>query len=227
MRRLSSAGLEPSPGVKRAVILADGEPPSAHRLKRAVEQAACFIALDGAGAVALRLGQRPDCIVGDLDSLDQRQVEGIPLVFDPDQETNDLEKGLHWLLKQGFTHVHVLGATGKRLDHTLKNLSVLKQFNDKVSCHFEDELAQLVLMTPRHPDLELVGEVGQSVSLFPLSGRVEGIFTSGLAYPLHHEALENGVRDGSSNALVQARAHVQLRAGDLLVYLVHPPENLS
>ncbi|MFM7201978.1 MAG: thiamine diphosphokinase [Myxococcota bacterium] len=225
MRRLTLEGLDGPDAGKRALILANGAPPTVQRLARAVARASFFVALDGAGQVAMRLGLRPDCIIGDLDSVDRSRVEGIPLIQDPDQETNDLEKGLSWLLVRGFTQVHVLGATGKRFDHALKNLSVLKQFNEKISCYFEDEDALMMLLTTEQSAVEIRGQVGQTLSLFPLSGKVEGIQTEGLLYPLHDEPLENGVRDGSSNVLEQACARVRIRAGALLVYLVHVSED--
>lgn len=224
MRRLTMEGLDSPNPVKRAVVLANGAPPTVQRLARAVARATFFVALDGAGQVAVGLGYRPDCILGDLDSVERSQVEGIPLIHDPDQETNDLEKGLSWLLVRGFTQVHVLGATGKRLDHALKNLSVFKQFNEKISCYFEDEDALMVLLTPEQSAVEIWGQVGQTLSLFPLSGRVEGVQTEGLVYPLHDEPLENGVRDGSSNVLEQVCARVRIREGTLLVYLLHVSE---
>ena len=52
----------------------------------------------------------------------------------PDQETNDLEKSLEYALEKGAKSVCILGATGKRFDHSLKNLSVLLKYLDR----FED-----------------------------------------------------------------------------------------
>jgi thiamine pyrophosphokinase len=46
---------------------------------------------------------------------------------------------------------------------------------------------------------------------------VEGIITDGLKYPLYREALENGVRDGSSNEATEYRVRIQHAKGDLIV----------
>jgi thiamine pyrophosphokinase len=196
------------------LILCDGEPPSRERLVYHRARAALFIAADGAGNAAAGLGVRPDMVIGDLDSYDRASWPGLEPIHRPDQDTNDLEKALELALSLDATSAVVLGATGRRLDHTLKNLSVLKQFDSSLRLHFEDAYAEIRLVTRA---LEIEGHPGQVVSLFPLSGRVEGITTEGLMYPLNGEALENGVRDGSSNQLTGTRARITVARGDLLV----------
>ena len=204
------------------LILANGEPPPLSLLQHHLRRASTFIALDGAANGLVALGLRPDVIIGDLDSYDRSSFPDLEPIYDPDQETNDLEKGLQYAVNQGATSALVLGATGRRLDHTLKNLSVWRQFHDQLEVTFEDAYAVMRLMTEASPVLELEGEPGQGVSLFPLSGRVEGVLTEGLAWPLDSEPLENGVRDGTSNALLGNRASISLVRGDLLVFLNHP-----
>jgi len=208
------------PRVFRALILCNGEPPSRARFERRLRQADVFIAADGGGRVAKEVFEaRPDHIIGDLDSYDSGCWPEVTPIHRPDQETNDLEKALELALELGATHARILGATGKRLDHTLKNLSVLKAYDRKLTLCMEDEHATIVLVTER---LTVRGQVGQPVSLFPLSGRVTGITTRGLTYALHGEVLENGVRDGSSNALSAEEAEIRVSGGDLLVLVGQP-----
>ena len=107
--------------------------------------------------------------------------------------------------------------TGQRIDQTLKNLSVLKQFNDRFqTLVFEDNYGITRLIPPKFTD-DI--PLGTTVSLFPLSGRVEGIRTKGLKYQLKDEALENGVRDGSSNQVADTPVEIQYRSGDLLLFV--------
>ena len=62
---------------------------------------------------------------------------------------------------------------------------------------------------------------GTSVSLFPLSGTVEGITTKGLKYPLTRGTLKNGVQDGSSNQTVKKTVEIEFKKGDLLLLVNH------
>lgn len=178
-------------------------------------EADALYAADGGALRCLDAGILPDKVVGDLDSFDPALYPGLDVEHDPDQETNDLEKTLIRAERDGYTDITVLGATGKRLDHTLKNLSVLKQYRprfQRLAYRMQD--GWLYLSTG---DITLSVRPGQVVSLFPLSGRVEGIITDGLKYGLYRESLENGVRDGSSNEAIGYSARVQHASGDLVV----------
>ncbi|HKI46355.1 MAG TPA: thiamine diphosphokinase [Balneolales bacterium] len=203
--------------LKHALVLCNGEAPPPEFIKNLKSQATLFIATDGAGNTALEYGIRPDIVIGDLDSFNNPNDPELILIKDEDQETNDLEKALTYTLATDVEQVTVIGASGKRIDHTLKNLSVLKQFSDKfMSLGFRDIYGVTYLMPHEHTiDLP----VGTPVSLFPLSGRVEGITTKGLKYSLHDEPLENGIRDGSSNEICEQPAHISYKSGDLLIFV--------
>ena len=115
----------------------------------------------------------------------------------------------------------VLGATGGRTDHALKNLSVLQAFTKKFhALVFKDMFGHYLVSdgfysAPMQP--------GTVVSLFPMTGRVDSIFTEGLRYPLIWEPLQNGVRDGSSNEAVADAVSVRHTKGELLIFVGDGP----
>ncbi len=203
--------------LQQVLVLCNGEAPPKDFVKRMKSKASLFIATDGAGNTALDYGIIPDVIIGDLDSFKKSDTLQVKLIRDEDQETNDLEKALNYILSQGFTVVTVIGVSGKRIDHTLKNLSVLKQFTPQFfSLTFRDTYG-VTYLSPREHDIDM--PVGTPISLFPLSGRVDGITTQGLKYALNDEPLENGVRDGSSNEISERPAHIRYKSGDLLIFV--------
>jgi thiamine pyrophosphokinase len=59
--------------------------------------------------------------------------------------------------------------------------------------------------------------LGRLVSLVPF-GRVEGITTTGLKFPLRGEPLEWGVREGVSNQSVAEEVVVTIERGELLLF---------
>jgi thiamine pyrophosphokinase len=82
--------------------------------------------------------------------------------------------------------------------------------------------ARVRLVTGPAPDgapasVELVGRIGDLVSLFPVGGDAAGISTGGLAYALADEALFVGRSRGLSNRRTAETASVTLRSGRLLV----------
>ena len=184
-----------------------------------VSGADLFIAADGGANRANELGFQPDIIIGDLDSYTVTGDEKALVIKNEYQETNDLEKALLYAFKKSASETIVFGATGKRLDHTLKNLSVLLQYNSKFdSIVLVDDYATMkIIQSPFNESFE----VGTIISLFPLSGKVEGITTKGLKYPLSNEALENGVRDGSSNEAIEETVEIIFKKGDLLLLTHH------
>ncbi len=177
-----------------------------------------IIAADGGTFNALKWGFTPDVVVGDLDSIDDAVRLRLPeTTFEhrPSQELNDFEKALQYCSEIGITHLTILGIAGKRLDHTLNNLSVLARYDQKFHTRIYDPYAQIYLLRDA---ITIQGVPGQLVSLIPV-GEVNGIVTEGLAFPLNHERLAFGVREGLSNYLTKDTAHIRIENGLLFVFV--------
>lgn len=200
-----------------AVIISKGFPPSKELMEQEVRTADLVIGADGGGNILLAQGILPEVVIGDLDSFQKPDGAEFLIIHDPDQETNDLEKALMYAREQGVTSCTVLGAFGKRMDHSLKNLSVMQQFTSQFDrlTFLDDELEACMVGS------EMVGQlpIGSIVSLFPLSGKVKGITTKGLKYALNDEELENGVRDGTSNENISRTFSIKVKEGQLVVFM--------
>lgn len=200
-----------------AVIVSNGFPPTKALLEKELLTADLLIGADGGGNRILEHGVTPHVVIGDMDSFEKPEQADFEIIHQPEQETNDLEKALSLALQRGSATVHVLGAFGKRMDHSLKNLSVMKKFDGLFDVLiYRDETFDAFII-----DDHFSGElpVGSTVSLFPLSGETKGIKTQGLKYPLKSESLKNGARDGSSNETIQPEFTIEIEEGDLVVFL--------
>ena len=105
------------------VIVANGDFPrkggAAWKLLAAAKRVVCC---DGAAdAYRRRFRRWPAVIIGDIDSLASTSC-CCTLVVSPDQNTNDLEKALTYCAARGWRNPVIVGATGKREDHTLGNV---------------------------------------------------------------------------------------------------------
>ena len=107
----------------KTVILAQGDFPRRDgRPWQLLASAKRVVACDGAAAAyRRRFGRWPDVIVGDLDSLKSRP-KGVEVVRVAEQETNDLEKAMALCRTRQWRDVVIVGATGRREDHTLGNV---------------------------------------------------------------------------------------------------------
>jgi thiamine pyrophosphokinase len=70
-----------------------------------------------------------------------------------------------------------------------------------------------------------MGNLGDLVSLIPLTPDVKGVSTRGLKWPLISATLTFGSTLGISNELTDSEAEIQLRSGTLL--LVHRKSGFS
>lgn len=201
------------------LILGHGESPPESLLMSERQRCDLFIAADGGAWIALDQGATPDVIIGDLDSFreDRRPDGPWTLIHDPDQETNDLEKALEYALSMGGRNIVLLGCTGKRLDHTLKNLSVCLQYHNRFDRLRILETGGELFFLPNQWQSRL--GIGRTVSLIPFGGPVTGIRTEGLRYPLDNETLQVGIRDGSSNETTRDTVRIEYDTGDLYLYL--------
>ena len=120
-----------------AVIVGNGQFPKKEYPLYLLESADYVICCDGAIDTYLRHFRgrnlrRPDVVVGDMDSLSKKTAErfrDIAVKID-EQETNDQSKAFHYILEHfpDVDTIHILGATGKREDHTIGNLSLLMEY---------------------------------------------------------------------------------------------------
>ena len=120
-----------------AVIVGNGQFPKKEYPLYLLESANYVVCCDGALDTYLRHFRgrnlrRPDVVVGDMDSLSKKTAErfrDIAVKID-EQETNDQSKAFHYILEHfpDVDTIHILGATGKREDHTIGNLSLLMEY---------------------------------------------------------------------------------------------------
>lgn len=106
------------------VILANGDfPQKGGAAFSALAAARRVVACDGAAdAYRRRFRRAPDVTIGDLDSLKGRPPRGATCVRVAEQDDNDLAKAIAYCRAQGWRNLVIVGATGKREDHTLGNI---------------------------------------------------------------------------------------------------------
>ena len=153
-----------------AVILADGDYPT-HAVPRNVLNEAQMVACcDGAVDAFVARGGVPHLIVGDGDSISEENRERFAsiMVKVSEQETNDLTKTVTQLLKRGVKRIAIVGATGKREDHTLGNISLL--------------YTDYGVFVAVNDDAVFESFARQQVSIFNFGAK--GLSAEGLEYPL-------------------------------------------
>lgn len=117
---------------KKCVVIANGEFPQKAHTQSVIGQAEMIVCCDGATDSLLRYGREPDYIVGDCDSISDalRARFADRLTHIAEQDDNDLTKCMRFAQAQNVSEVVILGATGRREDHTLGNISLLTVYRN-------------------------------------------------------------------------------------------------
>ena len=121
------------------VILGNGDFPRKAYPLYLLDSADAVVCCDGAAVPYLRYTRRrfgaermPEAVVGDLDSLPKTVRERLaPIVIhEAEQDDNDQTKAMRYVLAHypEVTDIHILGATGKREDHTIGNMGLLMEY---------------------------------------------------------------------------------------------------
>ncbi len=174
------------------------------------------IAADGGYKTVEQWGIKPDQIIGDFDSLgfipDQDQV----LKFPSEKDDTDMMIAVKLGLKKDFSNFIIYGGLGGRLDHTIANIHVLEYLvnhgargcligrNEKVFL-IQDE------------SLSFEAGVKGIISIFAYGGNAEGVYLTGLKYPLENAVLTTDFPIGVSNEFTGIISDISVRKGKLLV----------
>jgi thiamine pyrophosphokinase len=206
--------------MKRAIILANGNPPSKRLFRKYLSSADWFICADGGANTAVRFGSIPHLIIGDFDSVRKETLRIFSKVERQklkDQNSTDLEKSLTTAIRKKCTEIIVLGATGGRLDHAIGNLSALAKFSHQTIIKFIDDSGEFI---PVGRTLDIILPVGTTISLLPLS-RCTGIITTGLKWNLNNESLQLGIRESTSNIVALCQVNIKVRSGNLIAFVMN------
>lgn len=155
-----------------------------------------IIAVDKGLLFLYEHGIKPDYIVGDFDSVDQKIVDhyrketNVPIrQFNPVKDASDTEIALRLCKDLRRRTVYLLGATGSRLDHFWANVQSLKIAMDAgIDAAIIDRNNRISL---RRDDFRLRRDeaYGPYFSVFSLGGLIEGLTIEGARYPLKMHTL--------------------------------------
>ena len=199
------------------VILANGDYPTHPIPVQKIIKASCIICCDGAVNDLIEYGMEPDVVIGDLDSINQ----SLKTKFDdktihlPDQDANDLQKAIRWAEGKGIKEADILGATGKRDDHSLANIFILLQFPTSLKCTL---ITDHGCFSTVEGTAEFQSFTGQQVSLFSADPGIE-VTSLNLKYDLISTKISN-LYYGSLNESNSEEFTLSISHGKILAYQV-------
>lgn len=166
----------------KAVIIGNGDFPSTRIPIEVLDNAETIVVCDGAANQYIPTGRPFDLIIGDGDSIDMhlRDKYASRIIISTCQETNDQTKAVNHLAQQGISHLAILGATGKRDDHTMGNISlIIEYYRQGINAIIYTDHGVFI---PTQGDTTLLTQPGQQISIFNFGAT--SMSASGLVYPI-------------------------------------------
>lgn len=179
-----------------------------------------IIALDNAYTRLLALGIKPNLFIGDADSISPSQLGQLQadstdqVIIDTNQQLTDLQKAIIYCDSHSATSIEIVCALGNRLDHSLFNIRLLRQY------HRSDRPLQLhdhhqTVTFIRNDCITISGNPGDPCGLFAFP---HATFTSaGLTYDGDAYPLEFAVSDSVANYLTSTQATIDVQGDALLI----------
>ncbi len=206
----------------KAVVVSGGEI-ERDFLKELVKTTDIVVGADVGGEICLKFGIIPDVVVGDMDSIVQRTrkvLSGMGCEFKEFPKSKDKTDTLlaveEAVNRIGHGEIFVVGALGKRIDHTLANLELLYPLRwEGVRVSIVDEKTRIFGFSGR---CEISGRRGDTLSLFALWGPAKGVRSTGLKYPVGGIVFLPDFPIGVSNELVSEEASIEVDGSLLLVH---------
>lgn len=179
--------------------------------------------LVGADRGALYLaenGYQVDIAVGDFDSVSESEMEKIYKAsgdldkLPEDKDETDLEHALkRAFLMPGI--IHILGATGTRLDQTMSAINLLKLCHDNNREAYIYDKNNRIRLIEGHAVIKK--DRYRYVSLIPYGDIMVNVSLKGFKYSGEHITLERSSSLGISNEITEAEAEITCR-GYLFVF---------
>lgn len=195
----------------RAVIICGGF--VGEYIRRYVRADDYVICADSGYDRAAEFGIEPDIIIGDMDSVHADTENKKRVVYPTHKDCTDGELTVIYAREHGFDEVLMFGMIGSRADHTLANISLLKQLIG-VNAVIIDEKNEI-----RCTDgtVELCGNKGDIVSLIPFEGDCTDVSNEGLEYPLSHATVKSGTSLGVSNVMTGKKCRITIGKGKAFI----------
>jgi thiamine pyrophosphokinase len=201
--------------MNRIIILANGSFPT-HKIALSVLHTATqIICCDGATQNLINYGLKPNLIIGDLDSISSeiRKKYSDIIIQDKCQDTNDLTKAVNWCVANNISEITILGATGKREDHTLGNISLLMDYSKLLNVKM---ISDFGIFTAISKSTKFKSFVGQQISIFSLEPETE-ITSENLKFPLQKLKLKS-LWMGTLNEALSNNFSINFENGKIIVF---------
>ena len=176
------------------------------------------IAADAGYRNAQALGVKVQLLLGDFDSLDEKEIpkETEILRVPVEKDFTDTQLAVETAMRKGANDLVIIGGLDGRLDHTLSNLAILEDLSGKgVYAYITNGQNRVRYLNSTSTLLPRSGY--RYLSLLCLSEKAKGVSVEGCKYPLKNATLTRKFQYAVSNEIDGNCALVSVRKGGIYI----------
>ena len=216
--------------MNRAIIFVNGNLSDLRKAKKIITKEDYLICADGGVKHALKLNLFPQVVIGDFDSIDSDLLKKITKIcteqaclfptmikYPTKKDKTDFELAIDYCLEKKFQEIIIFGILGDRIDHFLANIFLIAKTqteNSSIKIKIIEGDKEIFVL---NKEIVVHGQIGDEISIIPVSEKLENIVTDGLEYKLDHESLSFGSTRGISNVMVKTTIKITVSSGTAVV----------
>jgi thiamine pyrophosphokinase len=210
------------------IVFSGGESPPTEIIKKALEKKCAFVAAADSGlAVVEKCGIDPDCITGDMDSVEALRLDAYPpervMRYDCDKDYTDTELALEKVFEKGCDEVWIIGGGGGRYDHLFAIRGLFERDIFPSRWITENNDMWCIDANGKKNEFSTNIERGALVSVFPIGEGSWEVKGKGLKWPLDDLCWNRGFFS-ISNIAADGAFSVTAVKGRFLIVLPLPTE---
>lgn len=183
------------------------------------------IAVDGGLGYAELLGLEPDLIIGDFDSVSEKEAAAVEALeqqlpervmrLPGEKDDTDMLAALKRGLAEGYRDFRIYAGMGGRFDHTFANIQCLLFLKNQGATGYLVDGTGMMLVI-KNEAVHFQKNVEGILSLFSLVEETRGVTIEGMKYPLENAVIRNDFPIGISNLFIGEEAVISVEAGSLV-----------
>ncbi len=207
----------------KGLIVSSGTITDYNRLKSEVKKADFVICADGGMNHLVKIDNKPNLVIGDLDSISESSLNyiknnNIPVEkYSSIKDATDTDLAMEYLIEHGYKEIVFTGVTGTRQDHTMANIFLLNTLHDKgIKGKIVDD-NNIIYLIDDHLELQYLED--SYVSIIPITQEGIVISLKGFFYNLDNEFIKFGSTHGISNKIIEDFGIIKMHRGKALVFI--------
>lgn len=175
-----------------------------------------IICADGGYDITLKIGIKPNIIIGDFDSLSVKEnISTKKIILPVEKDDTDSIFCIKYAIKLGYKEFAILGATGGRSDHLYSNLFLLKYLYKKNCIGVIADKYNNIYYTENNLELK---SKNRTVSILPFGCQSACVTLIGFKYKADNLIMTSHFPIGISNIANSDISYIKVHDGGVIVF---------